>query len=49
MATRWKYRNIDNKTNKFFEPAIINGKNNFVDLSKPGILAEYLMKYSNKN
>jgi hypothetical protein len=31
------------------EPAIINGKNNFVDLGKIGILSDYLLKHSNKN
>ena len=49
MATRWKYRNIDNKTNKMVQPAILNGKNNFVDFGKSGVLADYLLKYSNKN
>lgn len=49
MATRWKYRNINKMTNKMFEAAILNGKNNFVDLGKSGILADYLFKYSNKN
>ena len=49
MATRWKYRNIDNKTNKMVQPAILNGKNNFVDFGKSGVLADYLIKYSNKN
>ncbi len=49
MATRWKYGNIDNKTNKMFETAIINGKNNFVDLGKVGVLSEYLLKNSNKS
>ena len=49
MATRWKYQNIDNKTNRMFEPAIINGKNNFVDMSKAGVLSDYLLKHSNKN
>lgn len=32
-----------------FEPAILNGKNNFVDFAKSGVLADYLLKYSNKN
>ena len=49
MTTRWKYKNIDNKTNRMFEPAILNGKNNFVDFAKSGVLADYLLKYSNKN
>lgn len=49
MATRWKFENIDNKTNKFFEPAIVNGKNNFIDLGKSGVLSDYLLKHSNKN
>lgn len=49
MATRWKYDNLDNKSNRMFETAIISGKNNFVDLSKHSVLAEYLMKNSNKD
>lgn len=32
-----------------FEPAIINGKNNFIDLGKVGVLSDYLLKHSNKN
>lgn len=49
MATRWRFDNIDNKTNRMFEPAIINGKNNFVDLGKAGVLSDYLLKHSNRN
>lgn len=39
---------MKNKTNKMLEPAIINGKNNFVDLGKTGILSDYLLKNSNR-
>lgn len=49
MATRWKYDNLDNKSNRMFETAIISGKNNFMDLGKHGVLVEYLMKNSNKD
>jgi hypothetical protein len=49
MATRWKYDNLDNKSNKMFETALASGKSHFVDLSKHSVLAEYLLKNSNKN
>lgn len=49
MATRWRYRHVDNKANRTFESAIISGKNNFIDLGKVGVLSEYLLKHSNRN
>ena len=50
FATRWKYENIHRKkTDKQIESAFSNAKANFVDLAKPGVLANFLMKNSNRD
>jgi len=49
MATRWKFIESKKKIDRVLELALIGGRNNFIDLSKSGILAEFLLKHSNSS
>ena len=47
IATKWKYSGELNLKDRMVETGLMMGKNNFLDLSKPNILTEFLLSNSN--